>query len=80
MSASSVAGAKQIQAKMALNLTKADKVCADKVLKIWENMATTTAQRDRTELFKGLEEYIDYRIIDTGAPCVILHRVPYHEL
>ncbi|KAF7586323.1 hypothetical protein BBP40_009070 [Aspergillus hancockii] len=33
-------------------------------------MVATTAKQDKTHIFSNLEEYVDYRIIDTGAPFV----------
>lgn len=68
MSASSVAGAKQLQAKMALMMTDSDEKCAKRVLRVWEEMVSTTVKRAKTDSFQDLEDYIDYRIIDTGAP------------
>ena len=60
-------GKKQIQAKMMLQLKSTDKVCTERVAKVWEEMLSTTVeQKDRP--FSSLEDYVDFRIIDTGAP------------
>jgi hypothetical protein len=60
-------GREQIQAKMILKLTSTDKECAERVLKIWKTMISTTL-RDKDKKFRSIEEYVDFRIIDTGAP------------
>jgi hypothetical protein len=69
-SVQSIMGTKQMQAKMILNLLEIDEECAQRVLKTWKTMVSTTAKRDKTKSFQSLEEYIRYRIIDTGAPYV----------
>jgi hypothetical protein len=60
-------GRKQIQAKMMLALTSADKACAERVMDVWKTMLSTTL-KDKSKDFGSLEEYLDFRIIDTGAP------------
>jgi hypothetical protein len=60
-------GRKQIQAKMMLGLTSTDKACAERVMEVWKTMLSTTL-RDKSKDFATLEEYLDFRIIDTGAP------------
>lgn len=64
----SVAGTKQVQSKMLLELFAIDPACAQVVLDSWKTMIDTTATQDKTRAFEGWEEYVDYRIIDTGAP------------
>ena len=60
-------GKKQIQAKMMLQLKSTDKVCTERITEVWEVMLSTTVeQKDR--LFSSLKDYVDFRIIDTGAP------------
>ncbi|KAE8152335.1 isoprenoid synthase domain-containing protein [Aspergillus avenaceus] len=66
----SVSGTKQIQSKMMLELLSIDASCAQVVFDSWKTMIATTAKQDKTRLFDNLEEYVDYRIIDTGAPFV----------
>jgi hypothetical protein len=58
---------KQLQAKMMLRLTSTDESCAERVLKVWKTMLSTTL-KDKTKTFNTLEEYLKFRIVDTGAP------------
>ncbi|KAK4120553.1 terpenoid synthase [Parathielavia appendiculata] len=60
---------KQIQAKMMYQLNATDKVCAARVMDAWKTMLSTTL-RGKDKGFSNLEEYLDFRIIDTGAPFV----------
>ncbi|KAM7196549.1 Isoprenoid synthase domain containing protein [Rhypophila sp. PSN 637] len=62
-------GRKQIQAKMMLQLTSMDRVCAERVLDVWKTMLSTT-RTDKTKDFSTLDDYLDFRIVDTGAPFV----------
>ncbi|KUL89338.1 hypothetical protein ZTR_03640 [Talaromyces verruculosus] len=66
----SVIGTKQIQSKMIMELLSIDPHCAEVVVDSWKTMIKTTAQLDKDRMFDNLEEYVDYRIIDTGAPFV----------
>ncbi|KAL2851125.1 isoprenoid synthase domain-containing protein [Aspergillus pseudoustus] len=66
----SILGTKQIQSKMLLELLAIDAPCAEVVITSWKEMIATTAKQDKTRGFDTLEEYVDYRIIDTGAPFV----------
>ncbi|KAL4801265.1 isoprenoid synthase domain-containing protein [Aspergillus unguis] len=66
----SVLGTKQIQSKMLLELLSIDAPCAEVVIDYWKQMISTTAKQDKQRVFDSLEEYVDYRIIDTGAPFV----------
>ncbi|KAG2026212.1 hypothetical protein GB937_001719 [Aspergillus fischeri] len=66
----STLGTKQIQSKMIMELLSIDKLCAEVVIDAWKTMISTTAMLDKTRPFSSLEEYVDYRIIDTGAPFV----------
>ncbi|KAJ5889106.1 geranylgeranyl pyrophosphate synthase [Penicillium tannophilum] len=66
----STTGTKQIQSKMLFELLAIDKLCAEVVITAWKEMVATTASRDKSCIFDGIEEYVDYRIIDTGAPFV----------
>jgi hypothetical protein len=56
-----------MQAKMILELTKTDGACVSRVMDVWKTMIATTL-RDQTTDFSSLEEYVEYRIVDTGAP------------
>lgn len=64
----STTGTKQIQSKMLLELLSVDPLCANVVIEAWKKMVETTATRDKTCIFDNMEDYVDYRIIDTGAP------------
>ncbi|PYH40159.1 bifunctional terpene synthase/polyprenyl synthetase family protein [Aspergillus saccharolyticus JOP 1030-1] len=66
----SVTGTKQVQSKMLVELFAIDPACAQVVLDAWKTMIDTTATKDKTRAFSDWEEYVDYRIIDTGAPFV----------
>ncbi|KAL4863209.1 hypothetical protein BDV12DRAFT_206695 [Aspergillus spectabilis] len=66
----SVLGTKQIQFKMLLELLSIDAPCAEDVIDSWKTMIATTAKQDKKRVFGKLEEYVEYRIIDTGAPFV----------
>ncbi|PWY67090.1 geranylgeranyl pyrophosphate synthase [Aspergillus sclerotioniger CBS 115572] len=64
----SITGTKQIQSKMLLELLSIDPQCAEVVIDAWKTMISTTAKQDKTRTFSNLEDYVNYRIIDTGAP------------
>ncbi|KAK3306311.1 isoprenoid synthase domain-containing protein [Chaetomium strumarium] len=59
-------GRKQIQAKMMLQLKEASEACAARVMHAWKTMLSTTL-RDKSREFADLDEYLNFRIIDTGA-------------
>ncbi|OQE94690.1 hypothetical protein PENNAL_c0003G09066 [Penicillium nalgiovense] len=63
-------GTKQILSKMLLELLSIDKPCAEVVIQSWKEMVATTASRDNCNIFDNIEDYVEYRIIDTGAPFV----------
>jgi hypothetical protein len=48
-------------------LTSMDKVCTERIKHVWKEMVSTTLQH-KDKQFASLEEYVDFRIIDTGAP------------
>jgi uncharacterized FlaG/YvyC family protein len=60
-------GKKQIKSKMMLQLASTDKAASDRVMRVWEEMLATTV-RDQNKNFSSLEEYVEFRIVDTGAP------------
>ncbi|KAI6777686.1 isoprenoid synthase domain-containing protein [Emericellopsis cladophorae] len=62
-------GQKQIQAKMMLQLSSTDPASAKRVMDVWKTMLSTTL-RHKTNDFGSLDEYLDFRIVDTGAPFV----------
>ncbi|KAK3081840.1 hypothetical protein LTS18_000670, partial [Coniosporium uncinatum] len=64
-------GAKQMQAKMLLELSSVDARCAERVKDVWKTMVSTTfREKSKSGSFGSIQEYIDFRIIDTGAPFV----------
>ncbi|KAK4449781.1 isoprenoid synthase domain-containing protein [Podospora aff. communis PSN243] len=62
-------GRKQMQAKMMVQLMRIDAICAKRVLDVWKTMLLTTLKH-KSDSFESLDEYLDYRITDTGAPFV----------
>ncbi|KAF2202999.1 geranylgeranyl pyrophosphate synthase [Delitschia confertaspora ATCC 74209] len=62
-------GKKNIQAKIMLLLSQTDKECTKRVMQVWEEMLSTTL-KDKNKAFRSLKEYVDFRIVDTGAPFV----------
>ena len=66
----SVVGSKQIQSKMMLEMLSVDLECANAVIDAWRVMVDTTSKRAKTTPFTNMEDYIDYRIVDAGAPFV----------
>ncbi|KAK3291208.1 isoprenoid synthase domain-containing protein [Chaetomium fimeti] len=60
------AGRKQIQAKIVSLLSETDKAGAARVMDVWKTMLSRTL-RDKTKDFANLEEYIEFRSIDTGG-------------
>jgi hypothetical protein len=53
---------------MLLELLSIDKTCAEVVIEAWKKMVATTASRDKSCIFENIEDYVEYRIVDTGAP------------
>jgi hypothetical protein len=60
-------GKTQIQAKMMMQLASTDKACTERVKRVWQEMITTTLC-DKDKQFASLDKYVDFRIVDTGAP------------
>jgi hypothetical protein len=48
-------------------LIQRDEVCAKRVAKVWKEMIATTI-REKSVNFKSIEEYLEFRMVDTGAP------------
>jgi hypothetical protein len=67
--ADSVAGAKQMQAKIILGLFDIDQACGQRIVEKWKlGMSVTRLMKRERKTFKSLEEYLPYRSLDTGAP------------
>ncbi|KAI5376644.1 hypothetical protein J4E82_004590 [Alternaria postmessia] len=62
-------GKTQIQAKIMIQLASIDHACTEQVKSVWKEMIDTTL-RDKNKCFTHLEEYVNFRMIDTGAPFV----------
>ncbi|CAN9134015.1 unnamed protein product [Alternaria alternata] len=62
-------GKTQIQAKIMIQLASIDHACTERVKSVWKEMIDTTL-RDKNKCFTHLEEYVNFRMIDTGAPFV----------
>jgi hypothetical protein len=60
-------GRTQIQAKIMTQLASIDKSCTERVKNVWKEMITITL-RDKDKCFTDLEGYVDFRMVDTGAP------------
>jgi hypothetical protein len=60
-------GRKQIQAKMMMQLTAVDEERAKHVERKWREMIATTLRYKDTH-FDTLAKYVEFRIVDTGAP------------
>ncbi|KAH6640242.1 isoprenoid synthase domain-containing protein [Chaetomium tenue] len=60
------AGRKQMQAKIVSLLSDIDKAGAARVMAVWKAMLSRTL-RDKAKDFANLEEYIEFRSIDTGG-------------
>lgn len=58
---------KQLQAKMMVQLTSIDSECSKRIMREWEIMLARTL-KEKDNNFQTLEEYVDFRIVDTGAP------------
>ncbi|KAI9155010.1 Terpene cyclase ATR13 [Paramyrothecium foliicola] len=62
-------GRKKMQAKMLSELQSTDAPCAMRVMDVWKTMLATT-WKDKAKIFNNLEDYLDFRIVDCGAPFV----------
>lgn len=63
-----VVGSKQIQSKIILELLRTEKECAERVLDAWKTMVVTTNEQKEDKPFDNIEDYVQFRIVDTGAP------------
>ncbi|KAK6515722.1 hypothetical protein TWF281_004313 [Arthrobotrys megalospora] len=77
----SATGAKQMQAKMILQLMESDPECGRDVVNQWRIMHETTIGRGNRAPFKDFDEYCTFRIIDGGcwwAGSVIKYSIGVH--
>lgn len=65
-----VLGAKQIQAKIILDLYDIDRPCGQRIIDMWKKGMSTTRQLKLRRPYTTLDEYIPFRSLDTGAPYV----------
>lgn len=76
-----ILGAKQLQSKIFVGFLEGDKERVGRIIRTWEKMTSTTAKREKTEIFKDILEYEEYRRVDTGALYVTpppFPALPYH--
>ena len=58
---------RQLQAKMAVELLDMDNEQGKECLRLWKEMSDVFVQiRDLN--FKGLDEYLPFRVVDAGCP------------
>jgi len=60
-------GKKKLRAKMTRELLAVDPVRGRDCLAEWQNMIDTTHREKKTE-FANVDEYVDFRVVDCGAP------------
>lgn len=60
-------GRERVQARMMIQLASTDAACTKRVKHVWKEMINTTL-RDKDTHFDRLDAYVDFRIVDTGAP------------
>ncbi|KAJ4018779.1 hypothetical protein NW752_005907 [Fusarium irregulare] len=63
------AGIRHIHEKIMGRLLQTDEVCAKRIEKVWKEMIATT-MRDKRVDFQSIEDYLEFRMVDTGAPFV----------
>ncbi|KAF3083605.1 hypothetical protein TWF102_000627 [Orbilia oligospora] len=61
----SIAGAKQLQSKILLELLETDLDCGRQLVEQWQEMVSTTITHSKN--FNNLDEYLEFRILDTGC-------------
>lgn len=66
-------GSKIMQEKMVNELMRIDPACAAVCVQAWKEMVDTTSKRDKDKMFTSMDDYLEYRMIDTGAPFVDKH-------
>ena len=59
-------GVKQIQSSILSKMIAIDKDRGITTMKSWQKFIQVVANRQRSEPFSGLEEYLPYRISDAG--------------
>ncbi|KAF9768247.1 hypothetical protein IL306_014475 [Fusarium sp. DS 682] len=62
-------GIRLIHEKIMNQLMQKDEACANRIAKVWKEMIATT-MRDKSVSFESIEEYLEFRMVDTGAPFV----------
>lgn len=61
-----------MQEKITLDLAAMDRECALRIMNVWKTMISTTL-RNKGKIFRNLEDYLKFRILDVGAPYVWFH-------
>jgi hypothetical protein len=60
-------GIRYMHEKIMNRLIKTDETCAKRIAKVWKEMIATTI-KDKSVSFNSIEEYLKFRMVDTGAP------------
>ncbi|KAM0293796.1 hypothetical protein ACHAPQ_011024 [Fusarium lateritium] len=60
-------GIRIMHEKIIDQLMQTDEVCARRIAKVWEEMIATTI-KNKSVSFTSMEEYLEFRIVDAGAP------------
>ncbi|CAF3475644.1 unnamed protein product [Fusarium graminearum] len=63
------AGLRLLYERCISRLLQTDEVCAKKIAKTWKDAINTTT-KDKNVDFQSIEDYLEFRMIDTGAPFV----------
>ncbi|KAF5246881.1 hypothetical protein FAUST_1066 [Fusarium austroamericanum] len=63
------AGLRLLYERCISRLLQVDEVCAKRIAKTWKNAIETTT-KDKNVDFQSIENYLEFRMIDTGAPFV----------
>jgi hypothetical protein len=60
-------GIRSMHEKIMNQLIQTDETCAKRIAKVWKEMIATTI-KDKSVSFNSIEEYLEFRMVDTGAP------------
>ncbi|EMC96021.1 hypothetical protein BAUCODRAFT_513498 [Baudoinia panamericana UAMH 10762] len=66
----SITGAKQLESKIILSLMKKDKLCGQQVMQKWKEAVLTTDGQKQAKPFTTMDQYLDFRHLDSGAAFV----------
>ncbi|KAF3905042.1 hypothetical protein AA313_de0205776 [Arthrobotrys entomopaga] len=60
-------GAKQLQKKILMEAMQIDPICGNVLLQVWQDMLTTSNDRDKQNAFENFDEYIRWRKVDAAC-------------